>query len=113
MIGDRSYDGDPLDWSWQYIGERPELDEEAEDVAYATDPDEAGEERTVGEPVVDPNERKEHDESESAQDSNSRCRDRVRGSDSRPRNGRGSNGRREVGDPGEQADLSDFGGGGA
>jgi hypothetical protein len=38
-VPEHSYDGDPLDGSVQYITERPELDEEADAVAYATDPE--------------------------------------------------------------------------
>jgi hypothetical protein len=33
----RAYEGDPLDGTAQYITERPELEEEADEVAYATD----------------------------------------------------------------------------
>jgi hypothetical protein len=39
----RAYDGDPLDGTAQYITERPELEEEADEVAYATDPEPEGE----------------------------------------------------------------------
>lgn len=39
----RAYDGDPLDGTAQYITERPELEEEAESVEYATDPEPNGE----------------------------------------------------------------------
>ena len=38
----RDYEGDPLDGTAQYITERPELDEEADEVEYATDPEPEG-----------------------------------------------------------------------
>lgn len=47
----RSYDGTELDHSWQYFHERPALEEEAETVVYATDPDDAGEETTENVPA--------------------------------------------------------------
>lgn len=50
MSPSRSYSGPALDASYQYITERPELEEEAEDVVYATDPEPVGEERTEGTP---------------------------------------------------------------
>lgn len=50
MSPSRSYSGPALDASYQYITERPELEEEAEDVVYATDPEPIGEERTEGRP---------------------------------------------------------------
>ncbi|WIV68240.1 hypothetical protein [Natrialbaceae archaeon AArc-T1-2] len=53
MIGRRSYSGDSLDVTYQAITERPELEEEAEDVIYATDPEPIGEERTDGVPELD------------------------------------------------------------
>lgn len=40
---DRSYEGDPLGATEQYITERPELEEESDDVEYATDPEPDGE----------------------------------------------------------------------
>ncbi|WP_395166334.1 hypothetical protein [Natrinema pallidum] len=46
----RSYDGDPIDCTGQHISERPSLEEEADDVVYATDPEDAGEESTEGIP---------------------------------------------------------------
>lgn len=46
-----SYDGPPLDMTMQHISERPalrnRLDEEAEQVVYATDPEQSGEETTT------------------------------------------------------------------
>ena len=39
----RDYEGDPLDGTVQYITERPELEEEADEVEYATDPEPEGE----------------------------------------------------------------------
>lgn len=53
MIGRRSYSGSSIDASYQHISERPALDEEAEDVVYATEPEDAGEERTENVPVPD------------------------------------------------------------
>lgn len=47
----RSCSGDPLDQSWQYIGERPSLEEEAEEVVYASDPEPEGEDTTENVPV--------------------------------------------------------------
>jgi len=57
-----SYSGSPLDCTYQYITERPalqddddddvdELDHEAEDVVYATDPEPTGELRSENVPV--------------------------------------------------------------
>ena len=48
---EREYEGDPLDATEQYITERPELEEEAEEVAYATDPEPAGETTTENVPI--------------------------------------------------------------
>lgn len=54
---DRSYEGDPLDGTVQYITERPELDEnddalEGEDeLVYATEPEPEGQETTENVPV--------------------------------------------------------------
>ncbi len=48
----RSYEGAPLDGTVQYITERPELEKQAEDVVYATDPEDIGEERTEGVPEI-------------------------------------------------------------
>ncbi|WP_254766524.1 hypothetical protein [Salinilacihabitans rarus] len=56
MIGRRSYAGDAIDASYQYITERPELDEEAEDVVYATEPEPDGTERAKNVPVPEPDE---------------------------------------------------------
>jgi hypothetical protein len=47
----RSYDGPPLDATYQYITERPSLDEQAEETLYATDPEPVGEERTENVPT--------------------------------------------------------------
>ncbi|QCC57348.1 hypothetical protein [Natrinema thermotolerans] len=46
----RTYSGDPIDGTVQHISERPALEDEADDVVYATDPEDAGEERTEGVP---------------------------------------------------------------
>lgn len=50
MIGRRDYSGGSIDATYQAITERPELDEEAEQVEYATEPEPTGEERTEGVP---------------------------------------------------------------
>jgi hypothetical protein len=47
----RDYEGDALDATEQYITERPELEEEAEEVAYATDPEPEGEATTENVPM--------------------------------------------------------------
>ncbi|NUC71694.1 hypothetical protein HTZ84_05120 [Haloterrigena sp. SYSU A558-1] len=47
----RSYSGDPLDATYQSITERPELEEQAHKVEYATDPEPGGTETTEGVPV--------------------------------------------------------------
>lgn len=39
---ERSYEGDALDGTVQYITERPEFEKEAEAVEYATDPERVG-----------------------------------------------------------------------
>lgn len=50
-----SYDGDPIDGTVQHISERPSLEEDADDVVYATDPSEGGEENTENVPdITDP-----------------------------------------------------------
>ena len=49
----RSYKGDALDGTVQYITERPELDDQADDVVYATEPEPAGEERTENVPTLE------------------------------------------------------------
>ncbi|WP_164722122.1 hypothetical protein [Haloterrigena salifodinae] len=52
-----SYDGDPLDATYQSITERPSLEDEADDVVYATDPEDVGEERAENVPTTtDPEE---------------------------------------------------------
>lgn len=40
----RSYSGPAIDGTYQHISDRPELDEQAETVEYATDPEPEGEE---------------------------------------------------------------------
>lgn len=40
---ERTFQGEPRDYTWQYVTERPELDEQAEDVVYASDPEPDGE----------------------------------------------------------------------
>ncbi|SFS62715.1 hypothetical protein [Halostagnicola kamekurae] len=52
MIGRRSYSGSSIDVTYQSITERPELEEQAEKVEYATDPEDIGEERTEGIPKI-------------------------------------------------------------
>lgn len=52
MIGRREARGGAIDATVQYINERPELDEQAEKVEYATDPEDVGEERTEGVPEI-------------------------------------------------------------
>ncbi len=47
----RNYEGDALDGTAQYITERPELKDAAEDVEYATDPEPAGEATTENVPL--------------------------------------------------------------
>ncbi|MXV62056.1 hypothetical protein GS429_08280 [Natronorubrum sp. JWXQ-INN-674] len=51
MIGRREARGGSIDASIQYITERPELDEQADRVEYATEPEDVGEERTENVPV--------------------------------------------------------------
>lgn len=48
----RSYEGSSLDATYQYITERPALEDQAEDVVYATDPEPAGAVTTEGDPQV-------------------------------------------------------------
>lgn len=53
----RSYDGPAIDAGWQYFHERPaaeDLDEQAEDVVYATEPEDDGEEHSENVPVPEP-----------------------------------------------------------
>lgn len=52
MIGRREAHGGSLDGTVQYITDRPELEEQAEKVEYATDPEDVGEERTEGVPEI-------------------------------------------------------------
>lgn len=47
----RRYAGPALDHSWQYIGERPALEEETDGVVYATEPEPDGEETVEDVPV--------------------------------------------------------------
>lgn len=49
----RSYDGPALDATYQYITERPELEDEAEDVVYVTNPEPQGKETTENVPELD------------------------------------------------------------
>lgn len=49
----RSYSGPAIDAGYQHISERPSLEEQADDVVYATDPDAGGEERTEGTPSIE------------------------------------------------------------
>jgi hypothetical protein len=47
----RDYEGDPLDGTVQYVTERPALEDEADEVAYATDPEPQGTETTENVPM--------------------------------------------------------------
>jgi hypothetical protein len=47
----REFRGDPIDGTVQYITERPALEDEADDVVYATDPEEDGQETTENVPM--------------------------------------------------------------
>lgn len=49
---EQSYEGDALDGTVQYVTERPELEDQADDVAYATDPEPQGEETTRNVPMT-------------------------------------------------------------
>ncbi|WP_135827319.1 hypothetical protein [Halorussus halobius] len=51
-MSQRSYDGPAIDASYQYITERPSLDDSA-DTVYATAPEPDGEETTEDVPVPD------------------------------------------------------------
>ncbi|WP_265112303.1 hypothetical protein [Halosolutus halophilus] len=53
MIGRREFHGGAIDGTYQAITERPELEDQAEKVEYATDPEDAGEERTENVPIPD------------------------------------------------------------
>ena len=44
VAGNRSFDGEPIDATEQYINERPSLEEQGADVEYATEPEPNGEE---------------------------------------------------------------------
>lgn len=60
----RSYEGPSIDVGWQYFHERPaatNLDEEAEDVVYATAPEDSGEERAENVPIPKRQERPDVD----------------------------------------------------
>lgn len=46
-----SYDGPAIDSTYQSITERPELQDEADSVVYATDPVDSGEETTEDVPI--------------------------------------------------------------
>lgn len=50
MRANRSYTGPALDGTYQHITERPSLDDEADDVVYATNPEPEGEETTENVP---------------------------------------------------------------
>ncbi|WP_137288644.1 hypothetical protein [Natronorubrum halophilum] len=60
MIGRREARGGSLDGTVQYITERPELNEQAEDVVYATEPEPQGEESTEGVPELEADQEVEH-----------------------------------------------------
>jgi len=49
-VSRRQYDGDPIDGTVQWITERPSIEEKADEVVYATEP-EQGEERAENVPV--------------------------------------------------------------
>lgn len=50
-MSSRNYTGPPIDGGYQHISERPSLEEQAEDVVYATEKP-TGEERTEGVPSI-------------------------------------------------------------
>lgn len=50
-MSSRNYRGPPIDAGYQHISERPSLEEQADDVVYATEPT-TGEERTEGVPAI-------------------------------------------------------------
>ena len=47
----RSYEGPALDATYQYITERPSLEQQADEVEYATDPEPGGQESVENVPV--------------------------------------------------------------
>jgi len=47
----RSYSGPAFDTTYQHISERPVLEDEADEVVYATDPEPTGEEQTENVPT--------------------------------------------------------------
>ena len=55
------YEGDELDYAWQYFDERPAADSEeadgAPEIVYATDPEDDGEESVENVPVPDSKQR--------------------------------------------------------
>ncbi|OIB56620.1 hypothetical protein [Natrialba sp. SSL1] len=53
VAGRREASGVSIDATYQSITERPELEKQAEQVEYATDPEDVGEERTENVPVPD------------------------------------------------------------
>lgn len=53
MSPQRSYEGGPLDCSWQYFHERPAAQDGDGETVYATDPEPVGEERTEDVPIPD------------------------------------------------------------
>jgi len=50
-VSRRQYDGDPIDGTVQWITERPSIEDDADDIVYATDPEESGQETTENVPV--------------------------------------------------------------
>jgi hypothetical protein len=53
-----TWDGPALDGTVQYITERPELEEDAKDTVYVTEPEPPGEETTENVPSLDGRERR-------------------------------------------------------
>lgn len=50
-VSRRSYEGDPIDHSWQYFHERPAADDGSGETVYATDPEPEGDETTENVPT--------------------------------------------------------------
>lgn len=58
----RKYSGDPLDMTYTPITERPELEKDAEDVIYATEPQGQGTETTENVPIPEPEDDQDKDD---------------------------------------------------
>lgn len=50
---ENTYDDPSIDFGWQYIGERPELDEDDSETVYATEPEPPGDATVDNVPVSD------------------------------------------------------------